>query len=74
MYFVKVKGKVVAKDQHMRRLRIPIEEVRWWGELKLVDQAPKTEIKLSNGDIIQTNIPIIALDKTMDEALEKKKK
>lgn len=72
MHFIKISGKVNSIDSYNREIRIPIDEVRWWGE----SRAPRfeTEIKLSNGDIILTQIPINKLDKIMDEALEKKEK
>lgn len=70
MNFVKIYGKINFGEN--RNIRIPIEEVRWWGE----SMAPRmeTEIKLSNGDVIQTQTPIKLLDNLMEEALQKKEK
>lgn len=69
MNFVKIFGKINFGKS--RNIRIPIDEVKWWGE----SQAPRmeTEIKLSNGDVIQTQTPINLLDLLIAEALEKNK-
>ena len=71
MNFIKINGSVMAFG-NTRELRIPIEEVRWWGESSTGTY--ETEIRLSNDDVIRTHIPINKLDGIMEEALEKKVK